>query len=157
MTKEKLEYVKSVLRTAKKYDHAVAVLMYDQETICPADAMEEQGNVMALLENESYKMIKDPAFVEAAEFLYENRGELGELDGLMAEFDILTQRRGKGLMQGVVVRDVPVGKIVSKALENGLVILSAGSDVIRLVPPLVITKDDIDEMAVKLRATLASF
>ena len=85
MTKEKLEYVKSVLRTAKKYDHAVAVLMYDQETICPADAMEEQGNVMALLENESYKMIKDPAFIEAAEFLYENRGELGELDGLMAE------------------------------------------------------------------------
>ena len=79
------------------------------------------------------------------------------LDGLMAEFDILTQRRGKGLMQGVVVRDVPVGKIVSKALENGLVILSAGSDVIRLVPPLVITKEDIDEMAEKLRATLASF
>lgn len=79
------------------------------------------------------------------------------LDGLMAEFDILTERRGKGLMQGVVVRDVPVGKIVSKALENGLVILSAGSDVIRFVPPLVITKEDIDEMAVKLRATLASF
>ncbi|MBO7708956.1 MAG: aspartate aminotransferase family protein [Lachnospiraceae bacterium] len=79
------------------------------------------------------------------------------LDGLMAEFGFLTERRGKGLMQGVVVRDVPVGKIVSGALENGLVILSAGSDVIRLVPPLVITKDDIDEMAVKLRATLASF
>lgn len=79
------------------------------------------------------------------------------LDGLMAEFGFLTERRGKGLMQGVVVRDVPVGKIVSRALENGLVILSAGSDVIRLVPPLVITKDDIDEMAVKLRATLASF
>ena len=53
-------------------------------------------------------------------------------------------------MQGVVVSGRPVGAIVKAALDNGLVILSAGSDVIRLVPPLVITKEDIDEMIVRL-------
>lgn len=80
-----------------------------------------------------------------------------KLDELVGTFDCLTLRRGKGLMQGLVVKDVPVGKIVSKALENKLVILSAGHDVIRLVPPLVITEADIDEMVEKLGETLKSF
>ena len=53
---QKLEYVKQVLATAKQYDHAVNVLMYDQETICPIDGMEDQGEVMAFLGNESYKL-----------------------------------------------------------------------------------------------------
>ena len=82
---QKLEYVKQVLATAKQYDHAVNVLMYDQETICPIDGMEEQGEVMAFLGNEAYKLIKDPAFIEAAEYLYEHRSELEELDRVMAE------------------------------------------------------------------------
>ena len=75
----------------------------------------------------------------------------------MESFDCLTLHRGKGLMQGLVVKDIPVGKIVAKALENKLVILSAGHDVIRLVPPLVITEADIDEMVQKLSETLSSF
>ena len=82
---QKLEYVKQVLTTANQFDHAVNVLMYDQETICPIDGMEEQGEVMAFLGNESYKLIKEPAFVEAAEYLYEHRSELEELDRVMAE------------------------------------------------------------------------
>lgn len=49
-------------------------------------------------------------------------------------------------MQGLVIQGISVGTIVSKALENGLLVISAGSDVLRLVPPLVITKEDIDEM-----------
>ena len=47
--------------------------------------MEDQGEVMAFLGNESYKLIKEPAFVEAAEYLYEHRSELEELDRVMAE------------------------------------------------------------------------
>lgn len=73
-----------------------------------------------------------------------------KLDELVEKYDFLTARRGKGFMQGVVVSGRPVGAIVKAALDNGLVILSAGSDVIRLVPPLVITKEDIDEMIVRL-------
>ena len=49
-------------------------------------------------------------------------------------------RRGKGLMQGLVVNGRPVGEIINKALENGLVIISAGSNVLRMLPPLVIEK-----------------
>ena len=76
------------------------------------------------------------------------------LDELVAKFDFLKMRRGMGFMQGIVVEGRPVGDIVKKAIANGLVILSAGSDVLRLVPPLVITKDDIDEMIGKLETVL---
>ena len=83
-TTENLEYVKRVLGEAEQYDHAARVLMFDQETICPADAMEEQGRVMAFLSNQSYKLIKDPAVVEAAENLYAHRDRLGERDSALA-------------------------------------------------------------------------
>ncbi len=72
------------------------------------------------------------------------------LDELTEKYDFLKERRGMGLMQGIEVTGRPVGEIVSKALENGLVVLSAGSNVIRLVPPLVIEKEHIDEMIEKL-------
>lgn len=73
-----------------------------------------------------------------------------KLDSLVEKYDFLTQGRGKGLMQGLVVAGKPVGEIVGKALENGLVVISAGSDVLRFVPPLIITKEQIDEMVEKL-------
>jgi acetylornithine/N-succinyldiaminopimelate aminotransferase len=47
-----------------------------------------------------------------------------------------------------------VSKIIVKALENGLVIISAGADIIRFVPPLVITEKDVDEMIRILDQTL---
>lgn len=73
-----------------------------------------------------------------------------KLDALVEKYEFLTARRGKGLMQGIVVSGRPVGEIVTKAIENGLLVISAGSDVLRMVPPLVITKSDIDEMIEKL-------
>ena len=73
-----------------------------------------------------------------------------KLDALVQKYDFLTARRGKGLMQGIVVTGRPVGEIVSKAIENGLMVISAGSDVLRLVPPLVITERDVDEMREQL-------
>lgn len=76
------------------------------------------------------------------------------LDGLVEKYDFFTQRRGKGLMQGLVVEGRPVGEIVAKAPENGLVVISAGSDVLRFVPPLIITKEQIDEMVEKLEKTI---
>lgn len=73
-----------------------------------------------------------------------------KLDALTERYDFLTARRGKGLMQGLVVSGRPVGEIVTKSIENGLLVISAGSDVLRLVPPLVITEQDVDEMIEKL-------
>lgn len=79
-----------------------------------------------------------------------------KLDGLVEKYDFLTARRGMGLMQGLV-STVPVGQVAARALEEGLIVISAGSDVIRMVPPLVITKEDIDEMIVKLEKTFSTF
>lgn len=73
------------------------------------------------------------------------------LDALVKEFDFLEMRRGKGLMQGLVVEGRPVGEIIGKALENGLVVISAGGNVLRMLPPLVIEKEHVDEMIEKLR------
>lgn len=67
------------------------------------------------------------------------------LDELVAEYDFITTRRGVGLMQGLVF-DKPVGPVISKALEKGLILINAGANIIRFVPPLVITKEDVDEM-----------
>ena len=72
------------------------------------------------------------------------------LDELVEKYDFLTVRRGKGLMQGLVVSGRPVGEIVQQALKNGLLVITAGSDVLRMVPPLVITEADVDEMIEKL-------
>lgn len=76
----------------------------------------------------------------------------GRLDELVKEYDFLEMRRGKGLMQGLFVNsERPVGPIVAKALENGLVILSAGNNSLRMLPPLVIEKEHVDEMIEKLK------
>ena len=72
---------------------------------------------------------------------------------LVDKYEFLTARRGKGLMQGLVVAGRPVGEIVTKALENGLIVISAGTDVLRFVPPLIITEHDIDEMVEKLEVS----
>mgnify|MGYP003294549554 CR=1 FL=1 len=77
-----------------------------------------------------------------------------QLEALVEEYDFLEMRRGKGLMQGLVVSVKPAD-ICKKALENGLVIISAGSDVLRIVPPLVIEKDHVDEMICKLEHTFS--
>ena len=78
-----------------------------------------------------------------------------KLDTLVEKYPIVAARRGKGFMQGLVIEGATVGSVVTKALENGLLVISAGSDVLRLVPPLVITKEHIDEMIEKLGKSLA--
>lgn len=77
-----------------------------------------------------------------------------ELDKIVEDFDVIKARRGKGLMQGLVVDGKP-GDYVAKAIENGLLIISAGSNVLRMVPPLIITKENVDEMITILRKVLA--
>lgn len=76
-----------------------------------------------------------------------------KLDELVAKYDCFTARRGLGLMQGIVCT-LPVGQVSAKALEKGLIVITAGSDVLRFVPPLVITKEDVDKMVSILSETI---
>lgn len=77
-----------------------------------------------------------------------------KLDEIVDKYTCVSARRGKGFMQGLVIQGMPVGNIVKKALENDLLVISAGSDVLRMVPPLVIRKEEIDEMIEKLEKSL---
>lgn len=77
-----------------------------------------------------------------------------KLDEIVEEFDCVEGRRGKGFMQGLIIKGKPVGEVVNQAMSNGLLVISAGSDVLRFVPPLVITEDDIDVMIQKLKKSL---
>ena len=76
---------------------------------------------------------------EVAPYLEQRLNELAE------KYDCIQERRGVGLMQGLVF-DHPVGDIINRALEKGLILINAGADIIRFVPPLVITRENVDEM-----------
>ena len=85
---------------------------------------------------------------EVGAYLYE------KLEELTKKYDIICGHRGRGLIQGLEFT-VPAGPIVSKALlEEKLVLISAGSHIIRFVPPLIIQKLDVDEMAARMERVL---
>lgn len=75
------------------------------------------------------------------------------LDELKDKYDCIVERRGTGLMQGLVF-DRPVRDIIERALENGLLLINAGADIIRFVPPLIISKENIDEMIEILESSI---
>ena len=76
-----------------------------------------------------------------------------KLDSLAAQYDCILERRGLGLMQGLVFNR-PVGDIINKALSKGLILINAGADIIRFVPPLIITKEHVDDMTAILKTCL---
>lgn len=76
-----------------------------------------------------------------------------KLEELAEENEVVLERRGTGLIQGIRLSK-PAGEVTAKALEEGLVIISARSDVIRLVPPLLIEKEHVDELLEKLKKVL---
>ncbi|MCI8319463.1 MAG: aspartate aminotransferase family protein [Dorea sp.] len=77
-----------------------------------------------------------------------------QLNELVKTYDVVVERRGTGLIQGIRLSH-PAGKVIQRALEEGLLIISARSDVIRLVPPLVIEKEHVDEMIDVMKRVLA--
>ena len=76
---------------------------------------------------------------EVGAYLEEKLGELVD------NYDFIETHRGLGLMQGLVF-SIPAGDIINRALEKGLILINAGTNIIRFVPPLVITKENVDEM-----------
>lgn len=78
------------------------------------------------------------------------------LDNMVKDYDFIQGRRGRGLMQGLIL-DVPVGEVITKSIESGLIVISAGTNILRFVPPLIITKENIDEMDGILRQVFDTF
>lgn len=77
-----------------------------------------------------------------------------KLDAIVEAHACVTERRGKGLMQGLVLTK-PVGEVIKNAMDAGLIVISAGGNVLRLVPPLIITEAQVDEFIGKLKMALA--
>jgi acetylornithine/succinyldiaminopimelate/putrescine aminotransferase len=94
---------------------------------------------------EVFKQLSDPAFIagvkEKGEYLH---SKLGELKGRHPE--VVTEIRGRGLIAGVVLKDVAAGDVVGAFRDRGILVCVAGPDVVRFLPPLVIEKAHIDEV-----------
>jgi len=95
------------------------------------------------------------------EGILENCVKMGEyilqtLLALKEDHSFIKNVRGKGLIIGIEV-DVPVAEIVSKCLNKGLLVIGAGENVLRFLPPLTVTEAEVDEMAQILRGVFASF
>ncbi|MCI8638379.1 MAG: aspartate aminotransferase family protein [Coprococcus sp.] len=84
---------------------------------------------------------------EIAPYLTQKLGEI------VKECECAVEVRGKGLIQGLKITK-PVGEVTANALKEGLVVISAGKDVLRMIPPLVIEREHVDEMAEKLKRVL---
>lgn len=79
-----------------------------------------------------------------------------KLQQLVEKYDFIQCERGMGLMRGLVF-NCPVGPVIQKALEKGLILINAGANIIRFVPPLVITKSDVEKMAAILDECLKEY
>lgn len=68
-----------------------------------------------------------------------------KLDEMVEKYDFIETRRGVGLMQGLIFK-CPVAPVINRAVEKGMLLINAGTNIIRFVPPLIITKQNVDEM-----------
>lgn len=85
---------------------------------------------------------------EVSAYLY------GQLEALTKECDKIKEHRGTGLIQGLEM-NVPVAEVIARCHENGLILISASGNVLRFVPPLIITRENVDEMIARLGKALA--
>ena len=76
------------------------------------------------------------------------------LDELVAESDCVTERKGKGLMQGIVITK-PIAEVNQRCVKEGLLVIQAEGNVIRFLPPLIVEEKHIDEMIEKMKRALA--
>ena len=68
-----------------------------------------------------------------------------KLQALTDRYPFIQEYRGRGLMQGLVF-DRPVAPVIAKAMEKGLIFINAGPNIIRFLPPLNVTEEQIGDM-----------
>lgn len=94
------------------------------------------------------------------EDLMENAMEMGaywrsKMDGFCETYSFIESPRGIGLMQAVEVKHELAPTIVQQALEHGLLLNNLGKDTLRMIPPLTLKQEEIDEAAALLDKALA--
>lgn len=90
-----------------------------------------------------FKIIDEKNILEHVQNISQYVAE--KLDELAEKYDCIIERRGLGLMIGLEF-DRPVKDIVQKCLDHGLIVVTAGANVVRMLPPLIIEKEHVDEM-----------
>lgn len=68
-----------------------------------------------------------------------------KLSALAEKYDKILAHRGIGLIHGLEF-SIPVGDIIVEAQKRGLILINAGANILRFVPPLIITEQDVDDM-----------
>lgn len=79
-----------------------------------------------------------------------------KISGLVNNTSIIKDVRGLGLMMGLELT-VPAEKIVTECRKKGLLLATASSSVIRFVPPLIVTKKDIDKAVAILDSVIKNY
>ncbi len=100
------------------------------------------------------------AAIEAIETegMVQNAGEVGQyfadaVEALKADYDFLAGVRGRGLLRGLELEGVDGRELQKACLRDGLVVNALGEDLLRIAPPLNITRAEIDEgLAIIVRA-----
>ena len=85
MVLEKLKEYKETLHILQKYEHALALISFDLETVAPHDAKEEQGDLYSYFSNEKFKLENSDRMKELVIYLHEHKDELSYLDAIMIE------------------------------------------------------------------------
>ena len=110
------------------------------------------GNPLAMAAvNVVLKEVSSELFIKHVQEMGEYLSQ--QLDILKAEFSSIEEIRGMGLMKGIAL-SIPPSEVVKKAYEKKLLIVGAGSNVVRFVPPLVVQKKHIDTCMTILREVL---
>lgn len=86
---------------------------------------------------------------ETGKYMYEKLEEVAQ------KYDFVKAHRGIGFMQGLECNG-PVGDLIKKAMDKGLLLINAGTNIIRFIPPLIASKKDVDNMIAILKESLES-
>jgi acetylornithine/N-succinyldiaminopimelate aminotransferase len=111
------------------------------------------GPLIATVARAVFNHLKQPQFL--AEIQAKGNYLAAKLNKITAQSSLINGVRGKGLIWGLI-STIPAVEVVAEARNHGLIILVAGEKVVRLLPPLIITQDEIDILAERLQATLES-
>jgi acetylornithine/succinyldiaminopimelate/putrescine aminotransferase len=155
-----------ILTTAKALGNGFPIgAMLTTEDIAKAFAVGAHGStyggnpLAAAVALKVFEIISAPAFL--ARVRSAGARLKGQLEALVADYpQVFAGVRGRGLMLGLVLTEAFKGqaKDLTKLTEaEGLLLLIAGPDVVRIVPPLVVSDDEMDEALALLRRAVQGF